>query len=211
MTPVNLGDTSRYKTIHDLHLRWDAYDTGRWYTDVLVEYASKPEVKSVTEFGTYQGMSAVAFLTTDIKELRSIDNTFHRMVQGEVELISRLKAPDCAWTLHEQSSHDPIPWTSDLIFIDTVHEHDHVAKELSMHHEKANKYIIIHDTNYPKGSQPGDPNTVEMAVREFLAGLGFEDWAEVYHDKSHTGMMILERQPEDEFWSKGYEEHQRGD
>ena len=210
MTPVNLGDTNRYKTIHDLHLRWDAYDTGRWYTDVLVEYASKPEVKTVTEFGTYQGMSATAFFTTDIEELHSIDMTFARMQQGELQLIGQLKNPEAKWYLHEQSSHQEINWTSDLIFIDTVHEHDHVAKELRLHQEKANKYIIIHDTNYPKGSAPGDPNTVEMAVREFLAAYS-DDWAEVYHDKSHTGMMILERQPEDEFWSKGYEEYQRGD
>jgi hypothetical protein len=193
MHPVDLGQTFRYKTIHDLHLRWDALDTGRWYTDVLVEYASKPEVQTVTEFGTYQGMSAVAFLTTDIKELHSIDINFDRMYQGEKELINRLKSEDATWTLHQQSSHDPISWNSDLIFIDTVHQRDHVAKELRAHHEKANKYIVIHDTNYPKGSPPDDPNTVGMAVREFLAGLGSKDWAEVYHDKSHTGMMILER------------------
>lgn len=196
MTPVNLGDTGRYKTIHDLHLRWDAYDTGRWYTDVLVEYASKSEVRTVTEFGTYQGMSATAFFTTDIEELHSIDMTFQRMQQGEIQLIGRLKDPQAKWHLHEQSSHVPIDWKSDLIFIDTVHEHDHVAKELALHNDKANHYIVIHDTNYPKGSAPMAPDTVEMAVREFLAAWS-EDWEEVYHDKSHTGMIILKRIPDD--------------
>ena len=196
MQPVNLGQTHRYKTIHDLHLRWDAQDTGRWYTDVLVEYASKPEVQTVTEFGTYQGMSAVAFLTTDIKELHSIDLHFRRMFQGEQELINRLKSEDATWTLHKRSSTDPVDWDSDLIFLDSVHKHDHVAKELRTHHERTRHYIIVHDTNYPKDALKDYPDTVEMAVREFLAAWS-DDWDLVYHDDSNTGIMILKRIPDD--------------
>ena len=190
MKTSNLGNIERFQTIRELYLEWSELSHGRRYADVLIEYASKPEVKTVTEFGTFQGMSACAFLTTDIEKLYSYDITFKHMHQGEVELIRRLKRPEADWILTEGDSHKPIEHKSDIIFLDTVHTRDHVSKEVEIHHPKAEKYLIVHDTNYPKGLEAGDSNRIDTGLFEFIQASDGA-WSLDFHSKEGTGIMVL--------------------
>jgi hypothetical protein len=37
--------------------------------------------------------------------------------------------------------------STDLLFIDTLHQHDQLTQELNLHADKVRKYIILHDTS----------------------------------------------------------------
>jgi len=185
MERVNLGDLSQYKSIDDLHKKWDKHNTGRWYTDVLIEYASLSDVNTIIEFGLFQGMSAVAFLTTNIKKLYSVDATLQYSSKDEINIIKNLSIPE--WEIIIQSSLIPLNIEADLIFLDTKHTYQQVSQELDIHCNIANKYIIIHDTNFPvKNSLK-----VKHAVFDFLKDNKNKVWELDYYDSRRTGIMVL--------------------
>ena len=76
---INLGDHSRFNTLQELFEYW----ADECYTRTLIRYASDPDVKVVSEFGTFQGKSAAALLTTKIEKLYSFDLTHRQRIMGK--------------------------------------------------------------------------------------------------------------------------------
>ena len=87
---------------------------------------------------------------------------------------------------------------TDLLFIDTLHRGSQLRKELKLHANKVNKYIIMHDT-FTFGEKGEDDNhqpTIKgdgllIALDEFVNSR--KEWVikEVY--KNNNGLTILER------------------
>lgn len=71
---------------------------------------------------------------------------------------------------------------TDLLFIDTDHTFEHLSQELSMHSNKANKYIIFHDTESCK--------ELWKALGVLLVS-GY--WKAKAHYQNCNGLTVLER------------------
>ena len=84
----------------------------------------------------------------------------------------------------------------DLLFIDTLHTYGQLTLELSLHSEKARKYIVMHDVEAPYGManeiKDGSPKEgLQAAIKDFLAensNWRIKDWYENCH-----GLCVLER------------------
>lgn len=122
----------------------------------LIEYGSK--VQTITEMGVRFGFSTRAFLYSRPKTLHSIDvcewnsiehagldprqnnywyNYYRSAYSGTTEFT---------YQIADTTKIAPIPET-DLLFIDTFHHKDVLEIELAKHGNKAQKFIILHDTS----------------------------------------------------------------
>lgn len=118
----------------------------REHLPVLREYASR--CKIVTELGVRWVVSTWAFLAARPKVLRSFD-IVHFSHYGKTPEFMR----DAANEINVQFNfyNEDVLLTNnitetDLLFIDTVHNYKQLKMELKLHGNKANKYIIFHDT-----------------------------------------------------------------
>lgn len=74
---------------------------------------------------------------------------------------------------------DPV----DVLYIDTLHQYKHLQQELALHGDKAQKFIIFHDT----AAQPG----LKKAVEEFVASNSC--WDIVTECTVNVGFMTIAR------------------
>lgn len=171
-------------TIKDLLDYFNKCVNSKWYTDILIKYASYDSVKTVTELGVFQGISTSAFMTTNINKLYSFDIALENI---NINLYKKLN-PGIDWTIDIKNSIKDIIPNTDLLFIDTKHKYNHVFQELNLHHICVEKFIIIHDTNYPLKSK----NKVQNAVQDFVTR--YPIWNTILHYEEYTGIMVLEKQ-----------------
>lgn len=73
---------------------------------------------------------------------------------------------------------------TDLLFIDTLHFYTQLSKELIRHHDKAKKYIAMHDTE-------SSPQEMWPAINEFLQS--HAEWQLFEHHPNNNGLTILRR------------------
>jgi hypothetical protein len=80
---------------------------------------------------------------------------------------------------------------TDLLFIDSLGTYGHLTRELNLHSNKAQKYIIFHDTvQYATVGMDGGEG-IMRAIQEFLTD--HIEWKikEVY--TNNNGLIILDR------------------
>lgn len=157
----------------------------KWYTDILVEYANKPEVNHVVECGVFQGCSTAAFMTTNIEVLDSYDidlSLVHR------PMFNRIKE-NIEWTLERKNSLTDLVPECDLLFLDTMHTYEHVIKEINKQGGQARHFIVVHDTNYPP-PRKNPTKLVRDAVEEYAEA---NNLSVAVDFRDHTGIMILSR------------------
>lgn len=164
---------------------FESNNEAKWYTDTLIELGE--ECDSVLEYGTWQGQSLAAFMCANVPYIVSVDTDTSKV---DKKLFERL-ANDQHITVRIlngnslEKIHVPYP---DLLFLDTKHTYEHVKKELSIHGPYGGKYIVIHDTNYPKDKD----QKVRHAVEEFVAEN--DKWS-IYKDiEECTGMIVLKKE-----------------
>lgn len=140
------------------------------------------ECESVTELGTRNGQSTRAFLASDAYQITSLD----LYIDPEVEKLFVLarKIDKNAVYCIANSLRDDVVEETDLLFIDTDHSYKQLSEELRLHGNKANKYIVLHDTHtYREALLP--------AVIEFMVKNG--DWIMYSHDTHNNGLTVLKR------------------
>lgn len=162
----------------------------REHLPTLIKYGK--EVNTITEFGVRWGESTVAWLLSNPEKFTCYD----------IKIIPRLK--NYLLLYDEYAKNNNIDFNfiqadtleieienTDILFIDTLHVYEQLIKELRIHHEKVNKYIILHDTQTygnvgEDGSKPGLMKAVEELISE-------TEWKakEVY--KNNNGLTILEK------------------
>lgn len=96
---------------------------------------------SVTEFGVRIGMSTRAFLYANVK-LRSYD----LFINPELDLLFEFAIKNNQDVKYIQAdtrivSVEPC----DMLFIDTLHTYQQLKKELELHIDIVNRYIVFHD------------------------------------------------------------------
>jgi len=155
----------------------------KWYTDILREYANKEDVQTVAEFGVFQGISTAAFLSSEIDSLTSMDITLHRI---HIPMFHNVKG-NINLNITEGDSFKSSISNIDLLFLDTVHTYNHVKRELQTHAGNVNKYILIHDTNYPKT----EPKKVRHAIEDIISEN--KHWTIDLDYTDYTGIIAIKK------------------
>ena len=103
--------------------------------------------ESYKELGLAQGTTAAAAILQHPVSVEAIDNDLPRFNACRHLFEDYCKEHKIKLTIREMSSLDPKAVSSaDLLFIDTVHKPEWLAKELMLHQSHTKKYIVMHDT-----------------------------------------------------------------
>lgn len=111
------------------------------------------ECETICEFGVRSIVSTWAFLhglqqnnsvnknlvSVDIMNVKNIDSVIQIAKDANINMKF----------ICQDSVKCEIPQT-DMLFIDTWHIYGHLKRELAVHHNKVNKYIVMHDTELDK-------------------------------------------------------------
>ncbi len=138
---------------------------------------------SYTEFGINQGATLAAAMLENPTTIRAYDIKFGWYTQA-VGLFQQYAAEHSIdYEATEINTLDCVIDSVDVLYIDTLHRHDHLVKELDAHGGKVNKFIIFHDTF----AQPG----LKRAVQEYVAAN--KEWTIVTECNVSVGFMTIER------------------
>ena len=142
----------------------------------------------ITEMGVRTGVSTRAWLRSDAV-LRSYDIEIHPPVAKLFDIAQYL-GKDAVLIKADTRKIGIDP--TDLLFIDTAHKYDQLREELTLHADRAGKFLVFHDTTtfgYIDDDQRG-PGLMP-AITEFLAGN--PHWKIYYRTEINNGLVVLKR------------------
>jgi hypothetical protein len=157
---------------------------------ILKSYAEICE--HITEFGVRSVVSTYAFMAGKPHTIRSYDIepienfgidreylkffAFHNGIDFEFNVNDVLSL-----TIQQ----------TDLLFIDTLHTYTQLKKELELHSNSVNKFIILHDTETFGTIGENGEIGLWLSVEEFLK----KDFNWVLHEKyaNNNGLTVLKR------------------
>ena len=155
------------------------------------------ECNHITELGVRHAVSTWAFLSAIPKKFVCVDY-LHDYTTLPRQLA---EAAGTEFEFHLRSTVDPefILEPTDLLFIDTWHCYEQLSVELKMHHNKAIKYIIMHDTtSFGENGESDESNPIYQsgkglwpAIEEFLAE--HPEWQILEQYTNNNGLTILGR------------------
>jgi hypothetical protein len=166
----------------------------------LREYSEKSV--HVTEMGVRKGVSTAALLSGRPKKLISYDINLHE----EVFLLKKIAENEGLSFDYQLGDSTKIKIEqTDLLFIDTNHVYEQLRLELALHHQKVNKYIIMHDTKtfgrFRKKKRGFDRHGqlitglrvggLTFAIKEFLKK--HNEWVIKEEFTKNNGLTILEK------------------
>lgn len=184
------------------------------HVSTLIKYGRKCD--HIVEMGVRYGWSTRSFLFTEPKRLHSFDkypwnsishygadpktgnfyyNYYKQLYKDKVDFVM---------TLADTTSMDPVE-ECELLFIDTFHHRDALSAELNLHGNRAEKFIIIHDTEtygergeedfngtFVKWKSTSEPGTgLWHAINPWLESN--PHWSIAHHYKNNNGLTILAR------------------
>jgi hypothetical protein len=154
---------------------------------VLYELAK--ECKTIVEMGVRTGVSTRVFLNTDAS-LISIDIKKNTTVE-KLFALAEAKGKLCQYLIGDVLKIE-IPET-DLLFIDTLHIYEQLIQELTLHGNKAKKYLIFHDTHTfgLSGENGIDKKGLMTAIIEFI--IANPHWHFYIHKTNNNGLTVLKR------------------
>jgi len=164
-----------------------------WYYDVLREICAKPEVRIVTEWGTFQGCSAAAMAMEDIDLLWTYDthhngNSARAVIEKYIPSKLYFK-----WKIGDTRNGEEID--VDFTFLDNVHNGTWVHKELKIHAPRVKHYMAVHDTRLQDRGMPepldSKKDIVWHGVTKFLEEN--KDWKLYKHVMEGSGIAVVQR------------------
>jgi hypothetical protein len=157
------------------------------HMNTIKQYAMK--CKRVIEFGVYDCTSTWAMVASRPQWMRSYDIA-RRPEVDEVEKITKLTGIDFKY-INESTIETTIE-ECDMLFIDTCHMYDFLIMEMNRHHDKVNKYILIHDTEiFGRVDQDGHGKGLFTAIEDFIKRQ--PEWTIRQHFTHCMGLTILAR------------------
>lgn len=156
------------------------------HLDTLYRYGK--ECVHITELGVRSVVSTWALLAARPTTLVSVD-----IVECPVETAKLAAAQEnIEFSFIIADSREISLDRTDLLFIDTHHTYDVLKVELDKHHEKVNKYIVLHDTTtFGEVGEDGHSRGLWYAVEEFLSNNS--EWAVKERFTHCHGLTVLER------------------
>ena len=174
------------------------------HLETLKKYAQECDV--IVEMGVRSIVSTWAFLVANPKKLISLDLYNPSRFGGNLqEVYEAASFSDIDFSFVEQDSLSYNIDSCDLLFLDTWHDFLQLKKELTRHHSKVNKYIILHDTvsygyvDEKSANEMGFLNDVETnlpkglwpAIEEFL--YHNKNWVILEKRANNNGLTVLKR------------------
>jgi len=154
------------------------------------------ECSHITEMGVRWVVSTYAFMMGKPKKIISYDiEPVEKWGTEQKFLIDLAKENGIHFEFHIANTLDLEIEETDLLFIDTLHNYNQLKKELELHGNKSNKYIIFHDTTTFEWNGESYEGKKEVglwpAIDEFLKEN--EHW--VIHERltNNNGLTILKR------------------
>lgn len=146
------------------------------------------QCETICEMGVSDGQSTRAFLNSSAS-LRSYDLYKNPNVEQLFQFAKTLNK-DVEY-IQANTLEIEIPEV-DLLFIDTWHVYKQLAAELTLHGNKAKKYIAFHDT-HTFGCTGENPDELGLlpAIIEFL--IKNPHWKFDYHATNNNGLTVLKR------------------
>lgn len=138
-------------------------------------------VKTITEFGPFEGCSTAAWISLRPERFVTVD----RGQTLDVDLYQRASeevGTDFTFILGNDLEIDIEP--CELLFIDTMHTEDHTFHELQRHADKISKYLVFHDVN------PMRFETLKGINKWWKT---HPEWHLKYQDFNDCGFLVLER------------------
>lgn len=162
----------------------------RLHLDMLFYYAFNSEV--IAEFGIRTGNSTIALMYGLSNNKRAKKRYFGCDVTScmQFEKIGKDNGID-AEVVVSDSREITLKEKFDLIFIDTIHEYNHITKELKRHGNYANKWIIMHDTYTFAVNGQDDGEGMQRGIFEWL--IKNPHWIIKEAVSFSNGLMVLER------------------
>lgn len=162
-------------------------------------YTLGMECDKICEMGVRDGASTRAFLNTNAS-LRSYDIELNEEVKM---LFQRAKAVGKDVTYEKANVLNIEIDECDLLFIDTWHSGSQLKRELSIHGDKAKKYLVFHDT-HTYGCRDEKQNWRDFADKRPVAGEGLikpivdfvienPHWKFKEFRTNNNGLTVLER------------------
>lgn len=161
---------------------------------ILYEYASMCD--HITEMGVRAGVSTTAFLYSNPKKLFCYDIYIDENVKTWFDYAQSI-GKDYHYIKSDVTTIEIE--STDLLFLDTVHQYKQLKTELSLHAKQVKKFIIFHDTE-TFGTYGQDPTVdfgfdgrigIIYAIQEFLHNNPI--WHIVYQTHNNNGLMIIKK------------------
>jgi hypothetical protein len=174
------------------------------HLETLKKYAQ--ECDTIIEMGVRSIVSTWAFLISNPKKLVSLDLYNPSHFGGNLqEVYDAASSNNIDFSFVEQDSLTYNIDSCDLLFLDTWHDFLQLKKELTRHHSKVSKYIILHDTvSYGyvdedshdnmgaiNNSETNLPKGLLAAIEEFL--YHNKNWVLWEKKPNNNGLTILKR------------------
>jgi hypothetical protein len=155
------------------------------HIETLMQLAS--ECNHVTEFGVQYVVSTWAFLFGCKGKVVSYD----RKTTRNIYVAQRIcKEEHIDWTFIQANDLEIEIEPTDMLFIDTFHNGEHLQKELDLHADKARKYIVFHDTvTYGQHGRLGRLGLWPVVMKFIEKGV----WKIKKHYTNCHGLTVLER------------------
>lgn len=151
------------------------------YPLILNSLVRNARIKTVLELGVCTGISSEAILRAlpGDGKLWSVDILPLVNTRAKLERMFGTK-----WTFLSPVDDLQLEWdrTVDMVFTDTVHNHDQILQELRKYSPYAERFVVVHDTR----SSP----SVKEGIQAFLEDDNEWAWAEWEH---HHGLAMLMR------------------
>ena len=174
------------------------------HLETLKKYAQECDI--IVEMGVRSIVSTWAFLAANPKKLISLDLYNPSRFGGNLqEVYDAASFSDIDFSFVEQDSLSYNIDSCDLLFLDTWHDFLQLKKELTRHHSKVNKYIVLHDTvsyryvDEKSADEMGMLNQIETnlpkglwpAIEEFL--YHNKNWVIWEKKANNNGLTVLKR------------------
>lgn len=146
----------------------------------------------VVEFGVRTGVSTTALLAGRPRKLISYDLNDSAQARNLLKVAAQERIPFEFWM---GDSRVVDIEECDVLFIDTLHNGEHVYQELMKNGKKVRKYIAFHDTEIFGLRGEGGKVGLLTGIRMFLKQN--PEWHTIRHDKNNNGFTIISRLKED--------------
>ena len=151
--------------------------------DAIIKYWNLGKCESYLELGIHQGATASNILLQKPKKVTLVDKNLN-LYKEYLEPIAKdycdqyniqLKVKEC-----ESTDLYAVEIECDMLFIDSYHKAEYMAKELSTHAHNIKKYIIAHDTHSIK------------SLHECLEDFALKNkWQILEYNKQNVGYTVL--------------------
>lgn len=145
------------------------------------------QCNSVVELGVRSCVSTWAFIEgMNGGTIVSVDVKNPREYGGNLAPVEKACAnKSILFKFIEKSSLDIELPEVDMIFFDTLHTYDQLSQEIKLHADKAQKFLVFHDT-------VSCEDEIMPAIKEFMKD-NKKSWKVKEDRKNNNGLLVLEK------------------